>query len=387
MSNIEHFEIDIAVGVVTDLRERIAKTRWPDNAPGDAWSQGTDLDYVREFLAFWANHFDWTAEQDRLNGFNHFATEIDGISIHFIHERARHGRGIPLLLTHGWPSCFIEYLELVPLLTDPAAYDIDSPPFDVIVPSLPGYGFSQRPHKPGVNYSHVASIWHRLMEDLDYPRFGAHGGDFGSGVSAMMALQRPDRVSGLHLTNIDIGPQSPGDRPWTRAEMDFFDQEERWARTERGYSAIQSTRPQTVGYGLNDSPAGLAAWLLEKWRAWTDSKGDPAAQLSREFLASMLTIYWATESITTSMRDYYDNRWHPVDTGPSARIEVPTAVAVFSQHHVPEPEPPREWVERMYNVQRWTTQPAGGHFAAIEQPRLVAQDLAAFFKTVTARQI
>ena len=373
------FEIDVDEGVILDLQRRIAATRWPGRAPGVAWSQGTDLDYLRDFLRFWGQEFDWVAQQRSLNRWHHFDVVLDGARVHYVHERARDGAGIPLILTHGWPSCFTEYLALVPLLTDPGSHGIDGPAFDVVIPSLPGYGFSERPDIVGVNYAYVARVCHRLMAGLGYRRFGAHGGDFGSGVSALMALQEPDRVWGLHLTNLDVGPVDPGDRPWTPDEQAFLAERERWDRTERGYSSIQSTKPQSLGYGLSDSPAGLAAWLVEKWRSWTDSHGDPGDRLSREFLATLLTIFWVTNSITTSMRDYYDNRWHGVEMGADSYVRVPTAVAIFNHQFVHEAEPPREWVERLYNLQRWTEMPAGGHFAPVEEPRLVAEDLAAFF--------
>jgi pimeloyl-ACP methyl ester carboxylesterase len=373
------FRVEVEDEVIADLRRRIAATRWPRPAPGPAWSQGTDLDYLREFLSFWGGEFNWTAQQQILNQQHHFEAVLDGVTVHFIHERARSGAGVPLILTHGWPSSFLEYLALTPFLTDPASHGIDGPAFDVVIPSLPGYSFSARPDTVGVNYAYVARLWHQLMDGLGYDLYGAHGGDFGSGVSALMALQAPERVLGLYLTNLEIGPVDPGDRPWTAAEKTFLADRERWDLTERGYSSIQATKPQSLGYGLSDSPAGLAAWLIEKWRSWTDSGGDPVDRLSREFLATLLTIVWATNCITTSMRDYFDNRWHGVELDAQSFVSVPTAVANFNHQFIQEAAPPREWVERLYNVQRWTQMPAGGHFAPVEEPRLVAEDMAAFF--------
>jgi pimeloyl-ACP methyl ester carboxylesterase len=381
---VRSFRVDVGDDVLTDLRERIVSTRWPTDAPGAPWTQGTDLEYLRGFLAYWADEFDWAEQQRRLNTLNHFETDIDGVHIHFVHQRAVGGGGVPLLLMHGWPSCFLEYEAAIPLLTDPAAHGIDGPAFNVVVPSLPGYGFSKRPSSVGVNYGFVAERFVKLMWELGYDRFGAGGGDFGSGIAAHMALQSPDRLIGLHLTNIEIGPEREGKSPLTSAEEAFLAERADWDSRERGYSAIQSTRPQTLGYALTDSPAGLAAWLLEKWRSWTDSGGDPLASLSPEFLATMLTIYWATGSITASMRDYYDNRWHGIDLGPDTYVNVPTAVAVFDHEHVKEADPPRIWVERMYNVQRWTDMPFGGHFAPAEQPELFASDVAAAFADFTS---
>jgi pimeloyl-ACP methyl ester carboxylesterase len=365
---------------LADLRRRIEQTRWPDQVPEIGWAQGTELGYLRALLDYWADGFDWPARQRELNTYAHFRADIDGVAVHFVHEKARAGRGIPLILSHGWPSSFVEYLPLVPLLTDPVAHGIDGPAFDVIIPSLPGYGFSERPARTGVHYRDTATRWHRLMHELGYQRYGAHGGDFGAGVSTFMALDDPDPMIGIHLSNLEITPYTGvGSPPLTAAEQAFLTANQSWASTERGYSSIQSTKPQTLGYGLNDSPAGLAAWVCEKWRSWTDSGGDLDGYLSRDYLLTMLTIYWATRTITSSLRDYYDNRWTAVTIGPQDRVTVPTAIAVFDHQFVPEGEPPREWAQRLYDVRQWTRMPRGGHFAPVEQPNLVAADLATFF--------
>jgi pimeloyl-ACP methyl ester carboxylesterase len=283
-------------------------------------------------------------------------------------------------LSHGWPSSFVELLPLVPLLTEPEAHGLDGPAFDVVIPSLPGYGFSERPAHTGVNYRYVADLWHRLMRGLGYDRYGAHGGDFGSGVATLMALDQPEVMLGIHLTNMDIAPYTgPGARRLTSAEEAYVTQTAEWDSVERGYSSIQSTKPQTLAYGLNDSPAGLAAWILEKWRSWTDSGGDLDRRFGRDYLLTLLTIYWVTESIGTSIRDYWDNRWVPVRIGPQDYVSVPTALAVFGNQFVPEGEPPRLWAERLYDVRHWTPMPSGGHFAPVEEPERVARDLLAFF--------
>jgi pimeloyl-ACP methyl ester carboxylesterase len=376
----ERFSIAIDEAVLADLRARIGATRWPEPAPGEPWEQGTDRAYLQALLGSWVEGFDWRARERELNRFQHRRVELDGVLIHFVHEPARRGRGIPLLLTHGWPSCFVELLPLLPFLTDPAAHGIDGPAFDLVIPSLPGYAFSERPPRLGVNYRTVAGLWHRLMRGLGYRRYAAGGGDFGAGVASFMALDDPGPLIGLHLTNLELSPyDGPGSRPLSAAERAYLEQNRRWAERERGYSLLQGTKPQTVGYGLSDSPAGLAAWLLEKWRSWTDSHGDLDRRFGRDFLLTILTIYWATGTITSSMRDYYDNRWHGVAIGPGDFVAVPTGVAVFPHEFVPEGEPPREWAERLYDVRRWTVQPRGGHFAPAEEPLLVARDIAAFF--------
>ena len=383
---ISPFLVTISDEVLDDLRSRIRATRWPDPAPGEPWSQGTDLVFLRDLLAYWADGFDWPAQQRALNVFAHFTADLGdaaGATVHFVHERARSGAGFPLVLTHGWPSTFAEMLPLVPLLTDPGAYGIPGPGFDVVIPSLPGYGFSPRPARTGVDYRFVADRWHRLMRGLGYERFGATGTDFGAGVAAYLGRHYPESVVGIHLSTLELSPVlDERSHPLSDEEQAFVVQRDQWDAVERGYSAIQSTKPQTVGYGLNDSPAGLAAWILEKWRSWTDSHGDLDARFSRDFLLTVLTIYWVTGSVTSSMRDYYDNRWTPTTIGPTDHVDVPTAMAVFATEFVPEGVPPREWVERLYRVVRWTPMPAGGHFAPAEEPERVARDIVEFFATL-----
>jgi pimeloyl-ACP methyl ester carboxylesterase len=377
---VEPFAIRVDERVLSDLRARIRNTRWPDPAPGAPWEQGTDLESLRRTLSYWADEFDWRAQERRLNRFAHFRADLDGVRVHFVHERARGGEGIPLILTHGWPSTFAELLPLVPFLTEPEAHGIDGPAFDVVIPSLPGYGFSERPARTGVNYRYVAALWHALMRGLGYERYGAGGGDFGAGVATLLALDEPASIVGVHLSNLELPPYTgPGSRPLSEAERAYLEQNRRWSDAERGYSAIQSTKPQTLGYGLNDSPAGLAAWVLEKWRSWTDSGGDPERRLSRDFLLTTTTLFWVTETITPSLRDYFDNRWYGVELGPDDIVRVPTGIAVFANQFVPEGEPPREWAERLYEVRRWTPMPRGGHFAPVEEPELLARDIAAFF--------
>jgi len=367
---IEPFSVHLSDDVLADLAARIRQTRWPDAAPADAWEQGTDLNYLRGLLAYWADGFDWRAREQELNEFHHYRVELDGVPVHFVHEKARSGAGIPLILTHGWPSSFLEYLPLIPLLTDH---------FDVVIPSLPGYGFSARPARTGVNYRYVAGLWHRLMGELGYQRYGAEGGDWGAGVATLLALDVPDSVIGVYVSTPEMDAyRGPESRPLSASEQAYLTQVADWDVRERGYSSIQSTKPQTVGYGLNDSPAGLAAWVLEKWHSWAERDLDP------DFLLTMLTIYWATSSITTSMRDYYDNRWTGVPLGPEDFVSVPTGVGVFTGHRVPEGDPPREWFERLYNVRHWAPMPRGGHFAAVEEPQLLADDITAFFTSLTS---
>jgi pimeloyl-ACP methyl ester carboxylesterase len=368
---VEPFAIAVDEEVLEDLRARIRATRWPEPAPGAPWSQGTDVAYLQELAAYWADGFDWRARERELNELHHFHATVDGVRIHFVHERARGGNGIPLILTHGWPSSFLELLALVPLLTD----------FDLVIPSLPGYGFSQRPHRTGVTSRYTARLWHRLMQELGYERYGAQGGDWGAAVGTFMALDEPERMIGLHLSNIDNEPYTgPGSRPLSEAERAYVAEQRRWRDEERAYGAIQSTKPQTLAYGLNDSPVALAAWIVEKWRAWSDCGGDVESRFSRDFLLTNVTLYWVTQTITTSVRDYFDNRWSPeITIGPDDFVAVPTALTSFSRHFVHEGVAPREWAQRLYDLRRFTEMPRGGHFPAAEEPDLLAGDVAAFF--------
>lgn len=354
---MQPFRIHVADDLLEDLRTRLRRTRWLDQIPGTEWKQGTELEWLKRLVFYWAEKFDWRSWERRLNDLNHFTWE----GIHFIYQRASSGRGMPLILTHGWPGSFLDFLEMLPMLAN----------FDVVVPSLPGYGFSPRPRRAGVNYRYVAQRWHQLMSELGYSHYGASGYDFGAGVTTLLALDHPDSVIGIHITTLesDLTP-NVGDAGLSDVERSYLAVNRAWDATERGYSAIQSTKPQTVGYGLNDSPAGLAAYLGEKWYSWSD------VTPSLDFLCATLTLYWITQTIASSMRDYWDNRWHPVDR---AYVNTPTAFGVFAHQKVAEGEPPRSYLERVYNIQRWTVFPRGGHFAPVEQPAAVAEDVKAFF--------
>lgn len=381
---VRPFSVHVAEEVLDDLRARLRSTRWPPPAPGVPWEQGTDLSYLQDLVAYWATGYDWRSEEQRLNGFAQYRTEVDGVTVHFVHEPARTGQGIPLVLTHGWPSSFIEMLPLVPFLTEPSLHGAVGRPFDVVIPSLPGYGLSTRPARDGMTTRHTAGLWHKLMGRLGYDRYAAHGTDFGAGVTTYLALDHPDALLGVHLSNLEIEPYTgPGSRPLSAAERSYVAEADRWWQSEMGYKAIQATRPQTLAYGLNDSPAALAAWILDKWRSWSDCAGTLAARFSPDVLLTTLTLYWATETIASSIRDYYDNM---VGRTTSARredyVDVPTAVAVFGHSTTGEPTPPREWAERLYDVQRWTDMPRGGHFAALEEPELLARDISAFFASL-----
>jgi pimeloyl-ACP methyl ester carboxylesterase len=356
---VKAFQIHIPDAVLDDLRARLLNARWPDEIPGIGWEQGAELAWVKGLISHWVTEFDWRAWERKLNTFQHL--QWDGI--HFVWRRAPSGRGTPLILTHGWPGSFLDYLDMLPMLET----------FDVVVPSLPGYGFSQRPALTGVNYRYVAERWRSLMNELGYARFGAGGGDFGAGVSTFLALDHPASVIGLHLTTPELAPEVD-DASLSDVERSYLAVRGAWDAVERGYSAIQSTKPQTIGYGLNDSPVGLAAYIGEKWRSWSD------VTPSNDFLCATLTVYWATQTITASMRDYWDNRHYPL--APSY-VATPTAFGIFAHETIPEGEPPRAYLERLYNIRRWNVFPRGGHFAPVEAPLALAEDLTAFFRDLT----
>jgi pimeloyl-ACP methyl ester carboxylesterase len=359
VAEVESFRIHVAEEVLEDLRVRLRNTRWPDQIPGIGWAQGTETQWLQDLVSYWIHEFDWRVWERKLAALEQFTWQGN----HLVHSPAASGGAIPLILTHGWPGSFLDYLEILPLLKA----------FHVVVPSLPGYGFSRRPLEVGINYRYVAERWHELMLELGYSRYGAGGGDFGAGVSTFLALDHPESVIGVHLTTPELIPRVD-DAELSAAELAYVAVRRAWDATERGYSSIQSTKPQTVGFGLNDSPAGLAAYLGEKWRSWSD------VTPGKDFLCATLTLYWVTQTITSSMRAYWDNRWHPVDP---AFISTPTAFGIFASEKVAEGEPPRSYLARLYNIERWTVFERGGHFAAIEEPAALADDLTAFFRDLT----
>ena len=372
------FTVHVPDDVLDDLRARLARTRWPDEIPGSDY--GSNLAYIRELVDYWRTDFDWRAQERAINAFAHFRANVDGDGIHFIHERGKGPGPMPIVITHGWPSTFFEMVKLIPLLTDPAGHGGDpADSFDVVAPSMPGYGFSSHTTRRGVDPAAVADVWARLMtENLGYERFGAHGGDWGASVTASLGFSYPDRLVGIHVTSASVMPYlGPGARELSEAERAFLEEREQWQQDEGGYAHIQGTKPQTLSYGLNDSPAGLAAWIVEKFRTWSDCDGDVERRFTKDELLTTVTIYWATQTIGSSTRLYYERRRNQWSMGQGERIRVPCAVASFP---VEISHPPREWAERSYNVVRWTEMPWGGHFAALEEPELLAEDIRAFFR-------
>lgn len=376
---LQPFTINIPQSVLDDLSDRLARTRWPDEVAGAGWDYGSNLAYMRELIDYWHNKFDWRAQEKAINRFAHFRTEIDGIGIHFIHERGKGENPMPILLLHGWPSSFWQMLKIIPLLTDPASHGgEESDSFDVIVPDLIGYGFSDRPAKKGMSVFRIGDLFARLMTDvLGYGRFAVRATDLGTGVAQQLGLFHSNSIIGLHLSGANPRVSGPPPKDLSEAEKKFVaDVQNFWMR-EGAYAMMHSTKPQTLAYGLNDSPAGLAAWVVEKFRAWSDCDGDVEKRFTKDELLTNLTIYWATQSINSSCRLYYEtvHIWQD----PGRRIELPTAMAMFPKDFIPQP---REWTERQYNVKRWTSMPRGGHFPEWEEPEMLAEDIRSFFRSL-----
>jgi microsomal epoxide hydrolase len=378
------FVIRTPQDALDDLRLRLSRTRWADEID-DGWTFGTNRDELRALVDHWSDRFDWRREEDAMNRFAHFRADVNGVGVHFIHERGRGDTPLPIILTHGYPDSFLRFAKIIPMLADPEAHGGSaSDAFDVVVPSLPGFGFSDKPSKPGSIFR-VGDLWHTLMTDvLAYPRFAAHGGDWGSTVTEHLARSHAGSLVGIHLTDVPFWHlfQKPADV--SRAEQRFLDANEQWQKTDGAYALIQGTRPYTLARGLNDSPAGLAAWIVDKFHAWSDCHGNVETRFTKDELLTNVTLYWVTETIGSSFLPYADF----VKSGPltwtiegirqwMGSTAVPAAFAIFPKDIS---HPPREWAERFFNVQRWSDMPRGGHFAAMEEPDLLVDDIRAFFR-------
>ncbi|WP_010235030.1 epoxide hydrolase family protein [Clostridium arbusti] len=376
--SIEPFNIQVSDEVLDDLKYRLEHVRWPDQLEGSTWERGTDIHYLQSLVSYWREQFDWRAQETELNRFSQFRCNVNGIDIHFVHERGNGPSPIPIILAHGWPDSYIRYQKIIPLLTDPAHYGGDpEDSFDVIVPSLPGFGFSSRPKHSGVNNYGVSELWAKLMtEKLGYSKFAAADGDVGSGVTRYLALNHPELLMGIHLTDIGIirDLMISQDEELSEEELNYKKSAPLWISNEGGYMSIQSTKPQTLSYGLSDSPIGLAAWIIEKFRAWSDCNGDLQQRFSKDELLTNIMIYWVTNTMGSSARIYYENM-HSLP--PMGHIEVPTGIALFPADIL---LPPKEWAMRNLNITRLTTMPSGGHFTAMEEPELLAEEIRAFFR-------
>jgi pimeloyl-ACP methyl ester carboxylesterase len=374
------FALPYSSADLEDLRERLARTRWPDEIRDSGWEYGFNLGALQEICAYWQTGFDWKARIAEMAAFGHFRAVVDGIGIHFIHARGKGPAPIPLVLTHGWPGSFLEMLKILPLLTDPAAHGADAADsFDVVVPSIPGFGYSDRPSHPGMNLFHIANLWAALMADLGYSRFAAQGGDFGAGVSTALALRHSKRLLGVHLNYIpgSYRPYLASGTPLAPIEEDFLRNAAHWYDERGAYAHLQRTQPLTAAYGLNDSPAALAAWILDKFRLWSDCGGDLSRRFTLDEMLANVTLYWMTKTVHSSFRLYFESRKAPLHFSASDFVHVPCGIARFPKE---EPFPPRPWIERGYSIEHWTDMPSGGHFAAWEEPALLAEDIRSFFR-------
>ncbi len=384
MTEIVPFRIEVPEADLVDLRERLRRTRWPEAETVDDWSQGVPLAYLQDLCRHWAEAYDWRTSEARLNRLDHYRTTVDGLPIHFVHVRSPHPDALPLVITHGWPGSIIEFEAVVGPLTDPTAYGgAAQEAFNLVLPSLPGFGLSGRPTAPGWGIARIADAWAELMARLEYPRFGASGGDWGSSVSTCLGQQHPDRVVGLHLTPPLAAPDPATLADLTPAEHASLEALRYADRSEDGYSAEQSTKPQTIGYSLVDSPAGLAAWIVEKFRTWSDCDGVPERAFDRNRMLDDITLYWLTSTGASAARLYWESI-HEVQkiftSGTGDSVTVPTGGSIFAHEN---PRPSRRWAARRFtDLRYWNELDRGGHFAAWEQPELFVGEVRAFFRLV-----
>lgn len=377
---MENFEISIAPEIINDLHTRLQMTRWPDQVKDSGWSYGVDISYLKELVSYWLNDFHWNEQEELLNKIPQFRAKIDGQLIHFAYVRSKEANPLPLIITHGWPSSFFEMYKIIDMLTDPKRYGGNpDDAFDVIAPSLPGFGFSDRPTTPG--FLRVDNLWRKLMTQvLGYSHFVAHGTDIGARVTSALGRFHGDVVSAIHIASVDLDWPDPLPNDLSITELAYIERVNLWEKRDGAYAEIQSTRPQTLAYGLNDSPVGLAAWIVEKYREWSDCNGNVETCFTKDELLTNITIYWVTQTINSSMRRYYEAR-HNTELNPlkpGERINTPTGIAMFPGEK--DLLVPREFAERCYNIQRWTDMTKGGHFPSLEEPVMLAEDIRAFFR-------
>ncbi len=375
---MEPFKVNLPDSVLEDLRTRLSATRWPMQI-ARGWEDGTDLTYLRKLCEYWQTQFDWRAQERTLNQFDHFKTELDGLNVHFVHQRSKEKDALPLVITHGWPGSVFEFVKIIGPLSDPVAYGGNAEDaFHVVCMSIPGFGFSDPPKKPGFDIRQVAVSVAKLMSRLGYTKYGAQGGDWGSSVSSWIGSIDAEHVCGIHLNLVAVSPPKGMKMPFeglSQREIAHLERRQKFMQYEVAYRDIQSTKPATLSYSLNDSPAGLAGWIVEKFRSWSDCAGHTENRFTKDELLTNMTIYWATQTIASSMRIYYETRksknFYP------QRVRVPTGCAIFPAEIL---NVPRKWAEDVYNIKQWTEMPFGGHFAALEAPELLVEDIRAFYR-------
>ena len=371
---ITEFKCQISQPVVDDLKFRISQTRWTDEIKDSGWQYGASLSYIKELADYWLDKFDWRKVEDKINQYPNYIAEIDGVKIHFLHIKGKGKISVPLIITHGWPGSFMEMIKLIDHLTTDPEFS-----FDLIIPSIPGFGFSQKINTPGCNLWFISDLWSKLIKKLGYEKVLAQGGDFGAGISTALALKHPENVLGLHLNYIHSSyfPFLSQAEKLTEEEIQFQKSVENWYTAEGAYSHQHRTKPLTLGYALNDSPVGLCAWIVEKFYGWSDCNGNIESVFTKDELLSNVSLYWFTDSIHSSIRLYNENSRAPLHFLKNDFINTPVGIARF---HKEEPFPPRKFIERGYNIQHWTDIPIGGHFAAMEHPVLLANDIIQFAK-------
>jgi pimeloyl-ACP methyl ester carboxylesterase len=377
---VERFVVHVDDDVLDDLRERLARTRLPDQIPGTGWEYGTPVDVLAPLVEYWRDAYDWRAQEAELNLLDHCRTVIDGQPFHFVHARSPHEDALPLLLVHGWPGSIIEFLDVIPRLTHPEEHGgAPADAFHVVAPSLPGYAFSPPPTEPGWDIVRTARAFVTLMERLWYPRYGAQGGDWGAQITTRMAGMDAEHMIGLHL-NLALATPPADAGPLTDEEQADLAVMRRFQASEGAYAALQMTKPQTLAAALDDSPAGLLSWILEKFRTWSDCDGDPFTTFDRDRLLTNVMLYWVTRTFASSARMYWETAHSGALAQPLGSVTVPTGVARYPKEEILRF--PRSWVERTYHVTHWAVMPRGGHFAAMEQPDLFVDDVRTFFRTV-----
>jgi pimeloyl-ACP methyl ester carboxylesterase len=385
--DMEPFRVDVPNEVLNDLQTRLKLTRWADDFANEGWQYGTNTAYLKELVAYWIDGYDWRKQERAINAYPQFRAEIDGVPIHFIHVRGKGPKPKPLILSHGWPWTFWEYRKVIGPLSDPGAHGGDpADAFDVVVPSLPGYGFSTPLRKPGVNFWRTSGLWVKLMEELRYTRFAAHGADWGALITADLGHRYPARVMGVHFTMmlpLDLfSGGTPAPEDYDADEASIATGLQNFFATESAYSALQSTKPQTIAVALNDSPVGLLSWIVEKLRSWSDCHGDVETRFSKDDLLTTVMIYWVTQSYGTSARYYYEaahNPWKPVHERMPV-IEAPTGISVLPAEFA---SAPRRWIQRYYNLKQKRHHARGGHYGAWEEPEAITTDIRDFFRPLT----
>lgn len=378
---VRPYTLAVSDAQLNDLQQRLRHSRFPDALKPDSWEEGSNPAFLQRLHEHWCNHFDWRAHEQRINRLPQFMAQVDGQAIHFLHQRGKGPKPMPLVITHGWPGSFLEMEQLLPLLTDPAAHGGDAADaFDVVVPSLPGYGCSPAPTQAGMSSRQIAALWKALMGQLGYDRFGVQGGDIGAGVSMWLARDHQPQIIGAHLNYIPGSYRPPlgaDQKALSEQEEDFLARSTHFAASEGAYAALHSTKPQTLAFALADSPLGLAAWIVEKFHAWVDHPDDLEQVVSFDTLLTDIALYWFSGNVHASLRLYKENRQNPLTFKPGERVGPPLGVSLFPKEL---PMPPRSWVERVFDVRHWEQVAHGGHFAALEQPQILAREIRAFFR-------